>query len=439
MNISKKIASLAVAGALILGGVGAVQSAQAALIPGTITVTPTTGSATGIFLQSINVSVAAPTGFRAASTTVVVQNGVIRNVSLLRDLGMAEAAGVNGLNGVNPPSMNRIAIPANGNVSNRALNVITNAEIGGAAPLVTGPFELRYYYHADASNFNYVTDAWVSLPMTFNATAQTWAVFTPPPAATATTTSLTASASGTSVALTATVAPVAAAGTVQFFEGPGAGTAVGSPTAVVAGVASTTLTGVTDGSKRYQAVFTPTDAAVFLSSTSAPASVNVGSIPAPATTTGNITVQVAAGVGGGALVLTASSLTANLGPVVRTGGVLTASGTVTAVVDDSRQSSAAAFLLTGQVGDFTDGARVLSSRYLGWTPSVTGVGGAGPIVVGGPVVTDGLLGAKTWATGTPSAADPQPTTTNASAILQLRAPLNTAAGNYSALMTVTLT
>jgi len=433
MKLNKKIASLAVAGALVLSGLGAAQSAQALLIPGEITITPTSGSATDLpFLQSIAVTVGAPVGFRGASTTAAFQGGVLMGqVSLTRTTAMNVNAGSNGLDG-NPVFMDRSFIVTNGNVSNRALSAIAN-------PLATGPFELRHYYHATSTTFDYVNDPWISLPMTFNAANQTWAVSTPAVPATPTTTSLTASASGTSVALTATVAPVAAAGTVQFFEGPGAGTAVGTPVAVAAGVASTTLAGVTNGAKRYQAVFTPTDAALFLSSTSAPALVNVGSLPAPATTTGNITVQVAAGVGGGALVLTASSLTANLGPVVRTGGVLTASGTVTAVVDDSRQSDAAAFLLTGQVGDFLDGAKVLSSRYLGWTPSVTGVGAAGPIVVGGPVVTDGLLGTKTWATGTPSAADPQPTTTSASAILQLRAPLNTASGNYSALMTVTLT
>jgi len=44
MKLNKKIASLAVAGALVLSGLGAVQSAQADLIPGTITITPTSGN-----------------------------------------------------------------------------------------------------------------------------------------------------------------------------------------------------------------------------------------------------------------------------------------------------------------------------------------------------------------------------------------------------------
>jgi len=426
MKLNKKIASLAVAGALVLSGLGAVQSAQADLIPGTITITPTSGNVSDqFFLTSVATSVGAPVGFRGASTSQIFQNGVlVGNISNLRTTSMAVTAGTNGLDG-NPAFMDRSNILTNNFVSNKQLN---NAAL---STLVSGLFEYRYYYHAVNTSIDYVNDKFLSLTLTYNSVTGAWSI---PVAATPTTTSLVASATGTSVALTATVAPVAAAGTVNFKEGA---VTVGSAP-VVAGVATTTLLAVSDGPHSYTAEFVPSSA-LFSASTSGIASVNVGSIPAPATTTGNITVQVAAGVGGGALVLTASSLTANLGPVVRTGGVLTASGTVTAVVDDSRQSNAPAFLLTGQVADFTDGAKALSSRYLGWTPSVTGVGTAGPIVVGGPVVTDGLLGTKTWATGTPSAADPQPTTTSASAILQLRAPLNTASGNYSALMTVTLT
>jgi len=435
MKLNKKIASLAVAGALVLSGLGAVQSAQADLIPGTITITPTSGNVNTdqFFLTSVATSVGAPVGFRGASTSQLFQNGVlVGNISNLRTTSMAVTAGTNGLDG-NPAFMDRSVINTNNFVSNKQLNSPLFGTVGSATPgvLATGTFEYRYYYHQFSTSLDLVNDKYLSLTLTYNATTGAWSI---PVAATATTTSLVASATGTSVALTATVAPVAAAGTVNFREGA---VTVGSAP-VVAGVATTTLLGVSNGPHSYTAEFVPSSA-LFSASTSAPASVNVGSLPAPATTTGNITVQVAAGVGGGALVLTASSLTANLGPVVRTGGVLTASGTVTAVVDDSRQSDAPAFLLTGQVGDFLDGAKVLSSRYLGWTPSATGVGAAGPIVVGGPVVTDGLLGTKTWATGTPSAADPQPTTTSASAILQLRAPLNTASGNYSALMTVTLT
>jgi PKD repeat protein len=65
--------------------------------------------------------------------------------------------------------------------------------------------------------------------------------------------------------LTATVTGAGAAGTVEFFNGT---TSLGTPSAISAGVASTTLTGIAAGSYPYKAVFTPTDATAFTSSTS---------------------------------------------------------------------------------------------------------------------------------------------------------------------------
>lgn len=436
MKINKKVASLALAGALVIAGLTAAQPAMADQIPGTITITPTSGNVSDTyFLTSVATSVGAPVGFRAASTSQIFQNGVlVGNISNLRTTSMAVTAGTNGLDG-NPAFMDRSIIGTNNFVSNKQLN--SALLTGAGAPLQSGLFEYRYYFHASSTSLDLVNDKYLSLQLTYNATTGAWSI---PVAATATNTSLTASASGTDVTLSATVTPSAATGTVQFREGAaGAEVAVGSPVAVAGGVATTTLNGVSNGSKRYIAVFTP-DTAAYTGSTSGAASVNVGSLPAPATVTGNITVQVAQGIGGGALVLTASSLTSNLGAVVNSGGTLNASGTVTAVVDDSRQSDAPAFSLTGQVGDFTaTGGKVLSSSYLGWTPTVTGVGVAGAVVAPSSASNQGLRVPRVWATGTPSAADPQPTTTNASALLQLRAPLNTASGNYSALLTVTLT
>ncbi len=457
MKLNKKIASLAVAGALLLSGLGAVQSAQAdgVQIPGTITLVSGNGSSGATlngsvtdtyFLNSVATSVGAPAGFTAGSTSQIFQGGVlVGNISNLRTSSMAATAGTNGLNG-SPAFMDRSIIGTNNFVSNKQLNAPVSSTWLGT--LVSGNFEYRYYYHSSTSPINLVNDRYLAITLNYNSVAGTWSL---PVAVTPTTTSLTASASGTTVTLAATVAPAAAAGTVQFLEGPGAGVAVGAPVAVVAGVATTTLTGVTNGEKRYQAVFTPSTA-LFGTSTSAPATVIVGSLTAPiaaGVVTGNITVDIAQGAGGGALTLTASNLTSALTTPVVVGGVLTASGSVSASVNDSRQSDAGAFVLTGQVGDFlATGGRVLSSSYLGWTPAVTGpavLGGgqggnvvAGSAVVGGPAGSDGLRIAKVWATGAPSAADPQPTASTATAALQLRAPLNTASGNYSALMTLTL-
>ncbi|MBA4247979.1 MAG: hypothetical protein C0444_06760 [Microbacterium sp.] len=428
MKLMKKAASVALASALVVVGLSAAQPAVADQIAGTITISPTSGNVSDqFFLQSVATSVGAPVGFRAASTSQIFQNGVlVGNISNLRTTSMAVTAGTNGLDG-NPALMDRSVIATNNFVSNKQLN---NAAL---STLTSGTFEYRYYFHASSTSLDLVNDKYLSLTLTYNATTGAWSI---PVAATATNTSLTASASGTNVTLAATVTPSGTAGNVVFREG-----ATTVATVVnAAGTVSTTLTGVSNGAHTYTAEFVPTNTAAFTGSTSGTASVTVGSQPAPATVTGDITVQVANGVGGGALVLTASSLTANLGSVVNSGGTLNASGTVTAVVDDSRQVGAAAFSLTGQVSDFTaPGGLVLSSSYLGWTPTVTGVGTGGAVVASSSSATGGLKVARVWATGTPSAADPQPTTTNASALLQLRAPLNTAPGNYSALLTVTLT
>lgn len=428
MKLNKKVASLALAGALVIGGLSAAQPALADEIPGTITITPTSGNVSDqFFLQSVATSVGAPVGFRAASTSQIFQNGVlVGNISNLRTTSMPVTAGTNGLDG-NPAFMDRSIIATNNFVSNKQLN---NAAL---STLTSGTFEYRYYFHASSTSLDLVNDKYLSLTLTYNATTGAWSI---PVAATATNTSLTASASGTDVTLAATVTPSGTAGNVVFKEGA---TTVGT-VVNAAGPVSVTLSGVSNGAHTYTAEFVPTDSVAFTGSTSGTASVNVGALPAPATVTGNITVQVAEGIGGGALVLTASSLTSNLGAVVNSGGTLNASGTVTAVVDDSRQADAPAFSLTGQVGDFTaTGGKVLSSSYLGWTPTVTGVGVAGAVVLPSSASNQGLSVPRVWATGTPSAADPQPTTTNASALLQLRAPLNTASGNYSALLTVTLT
>jgi hypothetical protein len=88
---------------------------------------------------------------------------------------------------------------------------------------------------------------------------------------TATTTTLAAGPAspvveGTSVKLTATVAPDTAAGSVQFKDGA---QALGSPVAVSSGTASLTTTGLAVGSHSLTAQFTPADASAYAPSTSA--------------------------------------------------------------------------------------------------------------------------------------------------------------------------
>ncbi len=426
MKLNKKIAALAVAGAMILSGLAIAQSAQAAEITptGTITLTPTSGNNSDqFFLTGIAVNKPAPAGFQAASSTLIYQGGVeMGAISATRFPDMPATAGVNGLNGSSNPSMDRSIINTNTFVSNKKLNTI-------ATPLATGQFELRYYYFADAANPNTATDPYVKIDLTYNATTGAWSVFTP---AIVTTTSLTASAVASTVTLTATVkdgaaTATAAAGNVEFFEGATSKGVV----AVSSGVATTALTGVADGSHSYTAVFTPSNT-VYAASTSAAASVQVGGI----TATSTITTTIPSGVG--TLTLTGVSSTVALGTATLSGGTLNASGTLNAVVTDSRQLDYPAWSLTGQVGDFTAGAKTLSGTYLGWTPAVSGTASgsvAGAVVLPAPGSVSGLKAISTFATGVPSAAG---TVTNASALLQLKAPSNTPAGAYSATLTLTL-
>jgi hypothetical protein len=94
---------------------------------------------------------------------------------------------------------------------------------------------------------------------------------TEPASAAPTTTGLAVSPAGpvvegTSVTFTATVAPAAAAGTVQFMDGT---KALGSPVAVAGGAASLTTGTLAVGSHALTARFTPTDPNAFVASASA--------------------------------------------------------------------------------------------------------------------------------------------------------------------------
>lgn len=90
--------------------------------------------------------------------------------------------------------------------------------------------------------------------------------------ATSTTTALTATVSAQTVTLRATVTPVAAGGTIAFFDGA---TKVAGPLALASGAAQAQLTGVAGGSHSYRAVFTPADDRAYSGSQSAVRTVTV--------------------------------------------------------------------------------------------------------------------------------------------------------------------
>ncbi|MEO6701600.1 MAG: Ig-like domain-containing protein [Jatrophihabitantaceae bacterium] len=142
----------------------------------------------------------------------------------------------------------------------------------------------------------------------------------PPPGATTLALAATPTGSvvsGTAVTLKATVAPSAAAGTIQFAEG---GTNFGVPVTVSAGVASTTVT-PTVGTHSYTATFTPTDPVSYQPSTSPAVSVVV--IPPPTPTTTTLTITPAGPVDFGTAVTFDATVTATTpGDPAPTGGTV---------------------------------------------------------------------------------------------------------------------
>ena len=435
MKIKSKFVALAVAGAMVAAAFGGAQAAQAAPIPTpvggptpTITITPTSGNVNTdvTFLDSIRVNVGGPAGFQTISGMFAFQNGVnMGSLATVRTPSTPTTYGTFGLDG-NASFADRSISPTNNFVSNKLLNATVT-------PLATGAFELRNYYFASSTSPQY-TDPYVSLAMTYDAVTGAWSVVVPPVAPIATTVSLSASAAASTVSLSATVklpdttTATAAAGNVVFKEG--VTTVATVPVAL--GLASASLTGVANGSHSYTAQFVPSNT-VYLTGTSAASTVQVGGIQA----TSNITVTIPANVG--TLTLTGVSTSVPLGTAVlnTASNTLDASGTLNAVVTDTRQTDAAAWSLTGQVGDFTAGTKVLSGKYLGWTPAVAAgsIGTAGAIVLPAPTSLNGLKDISQMSLGAPSTAG---SVTNASALLQLKAPANTPSGAYSATLTLTL-
>ncbi|MCU1657296.1 MAG: hypothetical protein JWO57_1952, partial [Pseudonocardiales bacterium] len=174
----------------------------------------------------------------------------------------------------------------------------------------------------------------------FDAAAGTWTqVF--PAVVTSTTTTLAAtpnpSTVGNTVTLTATVAPAAAAGSVQFMDGA---TNIGSPAAVSAGTASTTTSTLTQGSHALSAVFTPTDTATYGSSTGTfTATVN------PAATATATTLAVSGGY------LTAGSAATLTATVTGPGTTPNGSGTV-AFYDNASATAIPGTVTAGPTGTY---------------------------------------------------------------------------------------
>lgn len=432
---SKKFVALALAGAMAMGLLGTAQSASAEEVAGQITLTPSTGSATDDpFLQRIQVATGCPTGFRTQSGTFAFQGGVrMGSLADARTLVTPTTDGTTGLAG-EPIDLNRVINPSNPHVSNKTLDAITT-------PLADGAWELRVYCFASATAPAF-TDPYFALAMTFNEAAQTWAVggtVVPPVVGEATTVSLTAGEAAGVGTVTATVkgatnaTATAATGSVEFTQNG----SVIATVPVASGVATYTSPVLTAGTYTYTAKFISSAPTVYANSPiSGQASFTVPVGPA-APGSSNVTVTIPSNTG--SLSFAGLAATIPLGTAALTGGNFVASGTLgPIVVTDTRQLGAANWSLTGQSTDFTDGAKSIDGKYLGWVPVLSGAsnaGTAGPAVLPAPGSVNGIKSSSVLSSGV--VVDGIQTTTTTAA-LNLVAPGNTRGGNYTATLTLTL-
>lgn len=254
-----------------------------------------------------------------------------------------------------------------------------------------------------------------------------------PAGAVATTTTLTASPNpatvGNTVTLTATVKAADntnPAGSVQFEAN---GTNIGTPVAVSgSGAASTTTSFAAAGPESLSAVFTPTNASAYNSSTGTysetvqTASSNSGSEPIAVTVpaTGAFTLTVAPGTVN--LTASGSAATGALQPIT---------------VSDTRNTFPG-WSVSGQVADFTGSGTAaggtISGNQLGWTPTDTSLSDA---QLGSPV-TPASPGLGTTAAVLASALAGHGFGTSVlGANLDLAIPPSSPAGPYTSLLTVT--
>jgi Big-like domain-containing protein len=268
---------------------------------------------------------------------------------------------------------------------------------------------------------------------------------TPPTGGSAVSTSTTLTADPTSatqgdaVNLTATVtaqdtAGNDAAGQVEFFNGA---TSLGTA-AVANGTATMSTTALPVGDDSVTAMFEPTDASAFAASTSDPVTVSItagsgGTNPLSGTETINVNVPQQ----GGVLALTVDNTPVQMTDAQNMGTFLESTGQLSPVTVSDARIPLAGWDLTGAASDFHSGANTIDGNDLGWSPKITTPNDAGDVTAGGAVAA-GNPGLKTAAPLASADAGHGGGNTVLGADLDLQAPVDTPAGEYSATMTVTL-
>ena len=266
------------------------------------------------------------------------------------------------------------------------------------------------------------------------------------PGATATSTGLAVSPSNTApehapVALTATVTPAGAAGTVQFVDTrSGTAAPIGDPVTVGSdGTATFTTTSLPSGQHTLTAVFTPTSTSAYNISSSAGVAYQVTAL-ATGTTGENITTTVLPG----ALVISvANSQVVLPSPVLNAAGdLMSTTGNLNPITLTDSRAGNLGWTVTCQVGDFADPANdEINGQNLGFTPKVIDLSPAQSATPGNTVApaaveandagTAGLKTARTLVTGQGLG------TAHFGGGLTLNVPTDTVPGTYTTTMTIT--
>lgn len=248
---------------------------------------------------------------------------------------------------------------------------------------------------------------------------------------------------GDSVALTATVAAQDAAGDdaagqVEFFDG---GTSLGTEP-VSQGTASMALTTLAAGDHSVTAKFEPTDATAFAGSTSSAVTVTVnagGTTTPPAQGgSGSETINVNVPQVSGDLTLSVDNTPVQLSQATNDGTALDSTGSLSPITVGDARIPLAGWDLTGSVTNFAGGGNSIPAADLGWSPKITTANAAGDVTTGADVAPSSPGLGATPAELASADAGKGGGTTVLGADLDLRAPVDTPAGDYSATLTVTL-
>jgi len=406
------VIGLAMVGATLLAPTAAsanVQNPPLGSQPGNLTLSPASG-ATSV------------TPTFASSTACPVGNQLTAGVVVVADDGTKQGV----LSAALPSS--KISSPFTGTLGFSMADILSVAGPAGET------YEIVVDCRSNAAQPGLYTQ---STFVTFSADGNSFtSSATPPgPGATATTTTLNANPTtgiqGSTVTLSATITPAAAAGNVEFFDGTDSlGTAV-----VASAHASKAVNTLQVGDHAITAKFEPTNAAAFAVSTSAPVTVHVN---ASTGDTGSETINVNVPLSEGVFTLTVSPGAVHLTDAVSNGTVFESTGSLSPVtVSDARQQSKPGWSVSGQVSDFASGANSFSGNKLGWTPQITSPNNANDVTAGTPIAAGANPGLKQGGALASATASHGFGTTVLGAALDLQIPIDTPVGAYTAVLTVT--